>query len=273
VTAARDALDGAVTALAAAGCDTPRLDAEVLLAHALGCSRGRLHSHPETDVSGDAGRLFRELVRRRAGAREPIAYITGRRAFRHLELIADPRALIPRPETELLVELAAAHARGRVLDVCTGSGAVALALAQERPDLEVHGSDLSAAALELARENAARLGLAVTFHQADLLDGLPGPWDAIVANPPYVATGELAALQPEITRHEPRAALDGGEDGLHVIRRLAAQSAAPLLIVELGAGQADGAERLLRVAGYAHVERHRDLAGFERALLALRQRL
>ena len=217
----RDALDGARTAIAAGGSPSPHLDAELLLADALGTTRTRIVSDPQAPVAGAAVRRFQSHVRRRAVQREPVAYIVGRRAFRRLELTVDPRVLVPRPETELLVELALELAPGvSVLDCCCGSGAIALALADERPDLRVSGSDLDCAALAVAADNARRLRLEVDWRRADLLDGLPDGHDAIVANPPYVATAAIAELAPEIARHEPRLALDGGADGLDVLARL-----------------------------------------------------
>jgi release factor glutamine methyltransferase len=262
VTSVRDALDSALIALRAARVDTPRLDAEVLLADALGVTRAELLTR-DLAVEGDAVRRFQDAVRRRGVAREPVAYITGRRGFRRLELDVDPRVLVPRPETELLVEVAVAELpRGaRVADVGTGSGAVALALADERPDLRVTGSDVSEDALAVARANGERLGLDVAWVRAD---GLPeGAWDAVVANLPYVAEG--AALQPEIARHEPRWALFAGADGLSAIRALAGElGPIPWVALEHGFDQADAVRALLRDAGYGRVESHRDLAGHER---------
>ena len=223
MTAVRDALDSALVALTAAGVDTPRLDAELLLADALGVDRARLYLDRDLAVRGPAVRRFQELVRRRAMGREPVAYLLGRKGFRGIELAVDGRVLVPRPETELLVEVAAAEVRpgARVVDVGTGSGAVALALADERSDLDITGSDVSAAALDVARANGERLGARVRWRHAD---GLPdGEWDAVVANLPYVETG--AALAPEIARHEPPGALFAGEDGLDVIRRVVDQAA------------------------------------------------
>ena len=267
----RDALDGAVTAIAAAGSDTARLDAELLLAAALGVPRERLHTNPEHPVTGAAARSFRDHVRRRAATREPVAYILATKPFRHIELAVDPRALIPRPETELLVESALGLPPGSsVLDVGTGCGAVALALAHERPDLRVSATDISSDALSLARENATRLGLDVTLMQADLLDGVAsGPWDAVLANLPYVPSDVIAGLEPEISRHEPALALDGGPDGLVVLRRLIAQVAErklPLLALEIGDGQAAAVRELLCAHGFATVSVHSDLAGTERVL-------
>jgi len=173
-TSVRDALDGAITAIAAAGCETPRLDAELLLAHVLDVPRERLLIDRDLIVGGAAVRAFQDAVRRRAVEREPVAYIVGARHFRQLELEVDPRVLVPRPESELLVEWALALAPGaHVLDVGTGSGAIALALKHERPDLEVLASDASSAALEVARANATRLALDVGFVEADLLTARP----------------------------------------------------------------------------------------------------
>jgi release factor glutamine methyltransferase len=274
-TPVRDALDGAVTAIAAAGCETPRLDAEVLLARALGVSRERLFIDRDLTVAGPATRTFQDFVRRRSVQREPVAYIVGARHFRHLELTVDPRALIPRPETELLVEVALALPEGsRVLDVGTGSGAVALALKDERPDLQVSGSDLSEEALELARGNGVRLGLDVHWVHADLLDGVGGEFDAILSNPPYVPDGQRPALAPEILRHEPPSALFAGPDGLDAIRPLVGHAAAlasvRMLALEVGAGQAATVGGLMRDAGFPTVRAERDLAGIERVVVGER---
>jgi release factor glutamine methyltransferase len=267
---ARDALDGARTAIAAGGSPSARLDAELLLADVLGVSRERLVREPELPVAGEAVRRFQSHVRRRAIEREPVAYIVGRRGFRRLDLLVDHRVLVPRPETELLIEVGLELAPGaRVLDCCTGSGAIALALKDERPDLQVSGSDLSAPALEVARANAQRLRLDVEWIEADLLDGVDRGFDAILANPPYVPRATIVTLEPEIARHEPRLALDGGEDGLDLVRRLIAQAAAtPLLALEVGERQADAVVALLAGAGFSAVERLTDLAGIERVVVA-----
>jgi release factor glutamine methyltransferase len=258
VAAAREALSAALAALEAAGCETPRLDAELLIADALGVDRAALISEPGMPVPAPAARLIGERIRRRV-ARAPVAYILGRQGFRRIELAVDPRVLIPRPETELLVEVGLELPEGaRVHEVGTGSGAVALALRDERPDLRVTASDASPAAVEVARANAARLGLELEVQQ---VLGLPvGEYDLVLANLPYVSEAEWAGLQPEITRYEPRAALLAGADGLDAIRELVAQ--APIgtrLALEHAPHQAAAVRDLL-----ADAHTRRDLAGHER---------
>ena len=274
-TSVRDALDSAVIALRAGGCETPRLDAELLAAHVLGVDRAHLLTDSELAVEGAAARALQSAVRRRAFEREPIAYITGTRHFRRLELHVDRRVLIPRPESELLVEVAlAAPAGASVLDICTGSGAVALAVKDERPDLAVTGSDVSEEALSVARENATRLAIDADFVRADLLDGVADEYDLVLANPPYVSDGERSALAPEIVRHEPALALFAGADGLDVVRRIfpetAARTRVTTVAVEVGAGQAAQACDLARRAGFAAVRRVADLGGIERVVVASR---
>ena len=265
-TTVREALDSAVIALSASGVDTPRLDAEVLLASALGVDRGMLIAYPERELTGEQARWFIDASRRRR-MREPVAYIVGWKGFRRLDLQVDRRVLVPRPETEHLVEAALSLPVGaRVVDVGTGSGAVALALKDERPDLTVFATDVSPDALDVARANAARLGLEVSFVHGNLTAGLEV--DAVVSNPPYVE--QHAALAPEITQYEPAVALYGDIDGLAVIRMLVKDAAAPFLALEHGEGQADAIEELVREAGFETVERILDLAGIERVLVARR---
>jgi release factor glutamine methyltransferase len=262
-TPVRDALDSARIAIAAAGSDTPDLDAQLLLAHALGVDRAALVMDPDRPVEGDAVRAFQDLVRRRSVNREPVAYLLGVKGFRHIDLQVDPRVLVPRPETELLVEVGLTLPQGaRVHDACTGSGAVALALKHERPDLQVSASDASADAIAVARANAQHLGLDVEFEVADLLDAA-GEADAVLANPPYVESG--ARLPPELA-HEPAQALFAGPDGLAVIRRIAAAPRPPLLAVEIGAGQAQAVAELLG----GDIEILSDLAGIERVVVSRR---
>ena len=268
-----EALDSAVVAIGASGSPTPRLDAELLLAEAVGVGREALVTGPERELEPGQARLFRELVTRRSRDGEPVAYLLGRRGFRWIELEVDRRVLVPRPETELLVEAALGLPAGsRVLDVGTGSGAVALALKQERPDLEVTASDISADALAVAAANRDRLELDVCLQQADLLDGLGGGWDAILANPPYVAEGDRAQLPRELA-HEPEGALFAGPDGLAVIRRLlpaAAATEAALLALEVGEGQADGVAAMALAAGFDEAAVLDDLAGIGRVVVATR---
>jgi release factor glutamine methyltransferase len=274
-----DALGGAVDALAAAGVETPRLDAELLLAEATGWDRARLAAEPEGGVPPAAARRFGEMARRRL-RREPVAYILGRKGFRQIELAVDRRVLIPRPETELLVELALELKPRRVLDVGTGSGAIALAIADELPDCQVVATDTSPAALEVARANAERLGLADRVGLAEGMLPSPAPdggeptdpkgpqFDLIVANLPYVAESEWVGLEPEVTEWEPREALRAGPDGLDVLRAAipAAAATAPALALEVGAGQAEAVGEMLFEAGFAQVESRPDLAGIPRVV-------
>jgi release factor glutamine methyltransferase len=261
VSSVRDALAAAEDSLRAAGCDTPRLDAELLLASSMGVSRAELFT--ADGVPPAAARRAMELVRRRV-AREPVAYILGSKGFRHIDLHVDRRVLIPRPETELLVEMALSLPAGaRVHDVGTGSGAVALALAQERPDLVVSASDVSPDAVSVALANAAALGLELPVT---VFDGLPpGDHDLVLANLPYVREDEWGSLQPEIVRYEPRGALVSGADGLDAIRALVAQApSGQRLALEHAPDQADAVRSLLHSR-----ETLRDLAGRERVTTGL----
>jgi release factor glutamine methyltransferase len=273
LTPVADALDSAVIALTAVGCDTPRLDAELLLAAAMGATRATLIADPERGIEPDAARRFADFARRRR-EREPVAYILGTKGFRHIDLAVDPRVLIPRPETEHVVEAVLDLPAGaRVCDVGTGSGAIALALKSERPDLDVVATDASPEALAVARANAGRLGLEVELLEGDLLEPVAGPLDAVMSNPPYVAEAERAALAPEITRHEPALALYAGADGLSFIRRLApaaAATGAPLLALEVGFGQAGAVAEIVRAAGFRETRAVADLAGIERVVVGRR---
>ncbi len=267
----REAIAFGSESLAAAGSDTPRLDAELLLAAALGHgSRARLVLDSEEDID-HAGLADYERLLARRQRREPVAYILGHKWFRGICLRVDGRVLIPRPETELLVEVALSLPRGaRVADVGTGCGAVALALALERPDLTVTGIDSSEDALVVAAENRDRLGVEVTFVCTDLLDN--GAYDAVVANLPYVA--DAAELAPEIALFEPRGALYAGSDGLDSLRRLAtAVGARPgirFVALEVGAGQGEMVGELLRRVGLDTIRIHRDLADHERVVVGRR---
>jgi release factor glutamine methyltransferase len=268
-TAIRDAIDSALIALTASGVDTPRLDAEVLLADAMGVDRAIVVADPGRGLEPTQARAFQDAVRRRV-QREPVAYILGRRGFRHLELEVDPRVLVPRPETEHLVEAALALPQGaRVVDVGTGSGAVALALKHERPDLELIATDISADALAVARANGERLGLEVEWREGDLLAGVETA-DAVLSNPPYVELG--ARVDPEVG-HEPRIAVTPGANGLALYERLApgaAEVGAAFAAFEVGEGQAAAVADLLRAAGYGTIDVIDDLAGIQRVVAGRR---
>lgn len=265
------------------GLDSPRLTAELLLAHVLHTSRVRLYT--DLDRPLEAGELAtcRGLIARRA-AGEPTSYLTGTREFYGRTFAVDPRVLVPRPETELLVEAVLQavprDAEVRVLDLCTGSGCVGITLALERPRARVLATDASPGAVEVARANAAALGVADRFEArlGDLLAPVEGeaPFDVVVANPPYVPTGELPTLSPEV-RHEPPLALDGGADGLDVVRRIAEEAPrrlvpGGLLALEIGDGQGPAVRSLLEAAGYGSVRIERDLARHDRLALGTHPR-
>jgi release factor glutamine methyltransferase len=269
----REALVSATDALRAVGVESPRLDAELLLGEALGWDRARLAANPDAAVPAAAGRRAGEMIRRRL-RREPVAYILGRKGFRRLELAVDRRVLVPRPETELLVELALELGPRRVLDIGTGSGAIALAIADELPECEVVATDTSSSALEVARLNAERLGLAERVELSrPLLPPGSSEFDLVVANLPYVSEAEWEGLEPEVAKWEPREALLGGADGLDVLRATipAAAGLAPVLALEVGADQARAAGGMLREAGFASVETRPDLAGIPRVVLGHRR--
>lgn len=257
------------------GVDAPRLTAELLLAKALGCDRVRLYLDFDKPLGEPELSAFRELVKRRAGG-EPTAYLTGRKEFLGRSFQVDGRALVPRPETELVAEAAlqALPEGGAALDLCTGSGCIAASLALSRPSARVTAVELSPEALALARENARALGAAVDFREGDLYGPLPPDrrFDVIVANPPYVPTSELYGLPREVQR-EPKLALDGGPDGLGVARRVVGEAPARLraggtLVVEMHESHLESLPQLCRAAGFARAEARRDLAGLPRYVLA-----
>jgi release factor glutamine methyltransferase len=254
----REALADAERRLADAGVDTPRVDAEVLLAHITGRSRTAVLAEPRLEVDASA---VEPLLRRRE-TREPLAYVLGEWGFRRLTLKTDSRALVPRPETEILVERALALIRSlrepRVLDVGVGGGAIALAIADEHPGAHVTGVDTSPFALELARENADRLGLDVELREQGLDAAVEG-WDLVVSNPPYVET--LAGLQPELG-YEPEGALLGS--GFHEL--IAHTARTRFLVLEVGDGQAADVAQTLAAAGYRDVRITADLAGIDRVV-------
>ena len=258
---AREALAEAERRLAAAGVETPRVDAEWLVAHLLGTTRTGIAARPDDQVDG-----LEPLLARRE-AREPLAYVLGEWGFRRLTLKTDARALVPRPETEVLVGRALALAEGiqrpTILDVGVGSGAIALALKDERPDARVTGVDISSDALALAQENAERLGLEVELRKGDGVEAATEGWDVLVANPPYVET--LDELQAEL-RWEPEVALVGW--GEH--ERLARAARTRFLAFEVGDGQGHDVAEMLARLGYADVAITADLAGSDRVVEARR---
>ena len=257
--------------LAAKGSETPRLDAELLLAHALGVERIDLYTSHDRPLRADELDEARALVARRA-AREPLQYVLGEWGFRRLALTVDRRALIPRPETEIVVERCLALLAGveapRVLDVGTGSGAIALAIADEHPGAIVTGMDVSPEALSLAEENAARTGLPLELLEGDLFAGLPsGTWDLVVSNPPYVDPSDRDSLAPEVREWEPATALFGSDATLAVAHG-AAEALAPggALVLEVGDGQARAVSSSLASLGYVDVRTTPDLAGRDRVV-------
>jgi len=271
-------LEAASRGLARAGIDTPELDAELLLAHALGVDRTWLMAHPEQGLTPAQQAAFRAMLARRT-AREPLAYITGERWFYDIVLHVTPAVLVPRPETEELVERALAwlqtHPRAVVADIGVGSGAIALTVAKHAPPaVRIFATDISAPALDVARTNARRLGLAgrLVFLQGDLLAPLPEPVDLLLANLPYVAERDRPGLAPEVRVHEPAAALFSGPAGLEHLRRLLAQAPECLrpggaVLLEIGYDQGPAVIELARRAfPRATLHLHQDLAGLDRLL-------
>ena len=257
------------------GVDSPRLTGELLLAHALRCDRVRLYLDFDKPMGDVELATFRELVRRRADG-EPTAYILGRREFWGRPFLVTPDVLVPRPETELLVEaaLAALPEGGSALDLCTGSGAIGVTLALERPGARVVATELSPAALAVARRNAEALGATLELLEGDLYAPVPAGarFDVVVSNPPYVPSGELPGLSREV-RREPAMALDGGPDGLALLRRITAESPRWLapggaLILEMHESHAEALPAICREAGFATAEARRDLAGLWRYVVA-----
>ena len=263
-----EAVKAAEGFLARKGVPTPRLDGELLLGRAFGLSRLELYTQSDRPVT-EAERVTARGLLERRGRREPLAYVLGDWGFRRLVLRTDARALVPRPETELVVERCLVRLAGvpdaRVVDVGTGSGAIALALASELPDAQVVATDVSSAALELARENADALGLAVEFRETSLLAGLAGPFALVVANPPYVLAGELAGLEREVREWEPRLALvDEGQT--EALARAARAVLGGWLVLEVHEDRAALVAGLLDELGYGDVEITADLAGRPRVV-------
>ena len=257
--------------LAAAGCDSPGVDAELLVGHVLGLTRSEVALDVSRKLSRAEEKALERLVARRE-VREPLAYVLGEWGFRRLTLAVDRRVLVPRPETEIVVERCLARIAGlaepSVLDVGTGSGAIALAIADEHPRALVTAVDASAGALEVAGANVLRTGLAIELREWDLYTGLPdGPWDLVVSNPPYVSPEEIEALEPEVRDWEPREALVGvgateavARGALDVVREGGA------LVLEVASGEAARVAALLRGLGYADVTTTQDLTGRDRVV-------
>ena len=261
--------------LAKAGCDTPRVDAEILVAHVAQVARSELVLEGSRALAREDEESLERLVTRRE-AREPLAYVVGEWGFRRLVLGVDRRVLVPRPETEIVVERClariAALADPRVLDVGTGSGAIALAIADEHPGAMVSGIDTSAGALEVAGANVLRTGVAIELRQWDLFAGLPGgPWDLVVSNPPYVLPEEIVTLEPEVRDWEPREALVG-VGATEAVARGAVEVLRPggALVLEVASGDAERVATLLREFRYETVSTTRDLAGRDRVVEATR---
>ncbi len=261
------------------GVDAPRLTAEILLAHVLKVDRVRLYVDLDRPLSREELASYRALIERRT-AGEPTQYLTGHREFYGRTFKVDSRVLIPRPETELLVEAVLREVRkdapARLLDLCVGSGAIAVTLAAERPLASVWATDLSPDAVVVSRENAEALGVGarVTIREGDLFSPLPPGvrFDAIASNPPYIRSADIGTLQAEVQR-EPRLALDGGADGLDLIRRIACEAQTWMkvggrLAMEIGEEQGDAVKRFLEETGWVDVSVEKDLARLDRLVLA-----
>jgi len=267
-----EALAAGAAYLGRKGIDTPRLDAELILSRTLGLSRLQLYTDHDRPLSAGERAAARALLERR-GAREPLAYVLGEWGFRSLRLRTDARALVPRPETEIVVERALALladlAAPRVVDVGTGSGAIALAIASEHPGARVTATDISAAALSLADENAHALGLELELRHTSLLEGLAGPFELVVSNPPYVGADELPGLEPEVRDWEPREALvaEAQTEELAAAAR-ALLAAGGWIVLECHALRAAVVAACLEELGYVGGRVSRDLAGRERVVEA-----
>lgn len=278
--ASQAALQWAASYLGELGVRDARMDAELLLAHCLAQPRLRFYLEPQRPITPAERERFAELVFRR-GRREPLQYITGSQEFMSLEFLVSPAVLIPRADTEALVETALNWARIqprslRILDLCTGSGAVAVSLAHYLAGAEVWAGDVSAAAIEIAKANAERHGAQVCFAQGDLTAPFSGAvFDLITANPPYIARDDISRLEPEVGVAEPKMALDGGEDGLDFYRRLSVE-VVPLLepggkaMFEIGWDQGPRVQAILAEAGFSAIELIKDYAGHHRVITATR---
>jgi release factor glutamine methyltransferase len=276
----RDVVGWTTDDLRKRGVDSARVDAELIVAHALGIDRVKVVLSQDRTLTADELETIKALVKRRRSF-EPIAYLRGHRDFYGRSFRVDARVLVPRPDTETLVEVALDRLKGRdlfarVIDLCTGSGCVAVTLKLERPTIAVDATDLSEGAIAVARDNAQRLGAVwnVSFAVADLFPRAGAPravYDLVVANPPYIATDEIGTLQPDIKDHEPMLALDGGVDGLDLVRRIVEQSTQWLrpggaLAIEIGAGQSAATRAIFEKNGYSDVRATKDYGGVERVI-------
>ncbi len=280
MTTAGALLADAQARLGKAGIDTARMDARLLLAHAAGVEPNRLFTHPEMEIDASASAAFETLVARR-GRREPLAHLTGTREFWSLDFAVTPATLIPRPDTETLIELTlhrlGAAPPSTILDIGTGSGCILVTLLREWTAAAGFGTDVSPEALSVAVANAGRHGVddRATFVAGEWTAALSGPFDLVVSNPPYIATEDIAKLEPDVASFEPLAALDGGRDGLDAYRQLVPAVTAVLspggyLCMEVGLGQAEDVVGIGAASGLQHVETRGDLAGIHRAV-ALRK--
>lgn len=277
-----DLLNKSARYLASKGSRSPRLDAEVLLAGVLGCSRIQLYVGFDRGLSDAEVDSYREAVMRR-GRREPVAYITGRKEFMGRDFSVGRGVLVPRPETELLAEKAIEALVGsecaNAAEICCGTGAAGITVALEVPGIRMFLSDISDDALETASKNVMKHGLKdrVSVLRGDLLAALPdelkGKLDLVMANPPYIRTGDIDALEPEVSEHEPRMALDGGSDGLLFYRRIAPEAALWLkqggtVLMEVGYDQAGEVSGMLGACGFGSITSHKDLQGYDRVVVA-----
>lgn len=273
----KQALTSAIERLTAAHVGSPRLNAEVLLMFTLGCDRAYLYAHPERELTAAEGARYDDALSQRAQG-IPAQYITGHQEFWGMDVVVSPAVLIPRPETEHLIETVLPLARGlaqpKIVDVGTGSGAIALALAKELPSAEIHATEISPGALEIANANAARheMQSRIQFHESDLLNGMePASFDFVVSNPPYVGESEADHVQLEVRKFEPRNAVFAGATGLEVIEKLIPSAEAALkpngwLVMEISGTIVEGVRRLL--VGWENVRMVDDLQGIPRVAMA-----
>ncbi|MEN6357640.1 MAG: peptide chain release factor N(5)-glutamine methyltransferase [Armatimonadota bacterium] len=280
-----DILKYSVERLGQAGVDTPLLDSQLLMAKALGCTRLDVIAHPERELSDTEHNTFHNLIEKRA-SRYPLAYILGHKEFYGLEIEVSPGVLIPRPETETLVDFSVSHfrssafARLNIADIGTGSGAIAIAIAANIPGAILYATEISSDALKVARRNIENHQLSdrVILIEGDLVEPLKSlgvQFDAIVSNPPYIPSADIETLEPEVAVYEPRAALDGGSDGLDAYRDLLPNSLGLLkengfIAVEVGIGEAQLVEEIAMSAGYCETQIIKDLSGIDRVVIAVK---